>query len=102
MILRASALGTSMYLVSIAFTIVGIVLLAIFSLIYERRCPNKKCRGYFGIERIISKRVSEKEKYRTNSHIAIERIFRNTYRCVFCGHTYTKNEPVTERVPIEE
>jgi len=99
-VLKASALGTSMYIWSIALSAVGIALLGIFGLIYERRCPCPNCKGYFGIERIISKRVSEKEKYRTETEIIIEKIFHNTYRCVFCGHTYTKNEPKTERVRL--
>ena len=98
MVLRASALGTSMYIWSITFSIIGIFLLIIFEVIYKRRCPN--CKGYFGIERIVSKKVDEKEKYRTETERIIERIFRNTYRCVFCSHTYTLNEPETERVPL--
>ncbi len=84
---------------SIGFFVVGSILLIIFLVIYKRRCPN--CRGYFGIETIDSKLVDEKEVYQTETEIKMRKIFRNTYRCVFCGHSYTRNEPQEEIIQKE-
>jgi len=85
---------------SIGFMIIGAVLMGIFFVIFQRRCPNPKCKEYFGIEAIDSKKVDEKEVYRTETEIKMEKIYRNTYRCAFCGHTFTRNESEYEVVPI--
>lgn len=71
--------------------ILGVILLAVFVVIFERRC--RKCKGYFGIEIIDSKLVSEK-----HFKDRIESVFRNTYRCIYCGNTYIKNEKETEDI----
>ena len=97
-VLRAQA-STSLWYLSMFFFIIGLILIVAFSVIYERRCP--KCTGYFGIETIASKKASEREVYRTKTEIKIEKIYRNTYRCVFCGYTNTLNEPEYEIVQIE-
>lgn len=99
LVLKAQASTLSLYL-SMIFLIIGVVLIVVFSVIYERRCP--KCRGYFGIETIDSKKVDETEKYRTQTEIKIEKIYRNTYRCVFCGHSYILNESEYETIPIAD
>lgn len=82
--------------VSLIFAIIGAVLMMIFAVIYHRRCS--KCKGYFGIERIDSKKVDEKI-YETETETRIEKISRNTYRCIFCGYTYSLNESEYERIP---
>ncbi len=97
-VLRGQFSTLSLY-VSMISSIIGCVLIIVFLVIYKRRCPN--CRGYFGIERTDSKKVDETEKYRTETEIKIEKIYRNTYRCVFCGHTYTLNESEYETIPID-
>jgi len=84
--------------ISIAFLIVGTVLLIVFVVIFQRRCPNPECKGYFGIENIDSRKVDEKVT-ELETETRIEKIYRNTYRCVFCGHTYTINESTEETVP---
>ncbi len=66
--------------------------------IFQRRC--RECKGYFGIEAIDSRKVDEKV-YETKTETRIERIYRNTYRCMFCGDTNTINEHEYERIPTE-
>lgn len=84
--------------VSSAFVIIGAILLMIFVVIFQRRC--RKCNGYFGIETIDSRKVDEKV-YETKTETRIEKVYRNTYRCVFCGHTYSLNESEYETIPID-
>lgn len=97
-VLKAQASTLSWYL-SLGFFGIGVVLITVFLVIYKRRCL--ECKGYFGIEAIVSRKVGEREVYRTKTEIKIEKIFRNTYRCVFCGYTYTLNEPEYEIIQIE-
>ena len=97
MILKAQITVEWLYL-SIVFVFLGAFLLIVFTVIFQRRCP--KCKGYFGIESIDSRKVDEKV-YETKTETRIEKIYRNTYRCMFCGHTYTLNEHEYERIPIE-
>ena len=99
LVLKAQASIPSLYL-SLGFSIIGAFLIVVFLVVHKRRCP--KCRGYFGIETIDSKLAEEKEVYRTETEIEMRRIFRNTYRCVFCGHTYHLNEPEYETIPIAD
>jgi hypothetical protein len=94
---QGAALSTPFLYLLVFSLVAGSVLISGFSVIHKRRCP--KCRGYFGIERIVSKKVDEK-KHRTQTEIKIEKIYRNTYRCVFCGHSYTMNESEYETIPI--
>jgi len=98
-VLRGQFSISSSY-ISLFFSVIGCVLLIVFLVIYKRRCP--KCRGYFGIETIDSKLVEEKEVYRNRTEIKMRKIFRNTYRCVFCGHTYLLNEPEYETISIAD
>jgi hypothetical protein len=75
----------------IVSAIIGFILLMILAVISERRC--RKCNGYFGVEAIDSKLVSEK-----HFKDRIVRVFRNTYRCIYCGDTFIKNEKETEHL----
>lgn len=83
---------------SIGFVFLGAFLLIVFVVIFQRRC--RKCNGYFGIETIDSRKVDEKV-YETKTETRIEKIYRNTYRCMFCGQTYSLNEHEYERIPID-
>ena len=78
---------------STIFVIVGSFLLIVFMVIFKRRCP--KCKGYFGIERIDSKKVSTNVT-ETETQTRIETVYRNTYRCAYCSDTNTLNEPEEE------
>jgi len=80
---------------SLAFVVLGTFLIIVFAVIFKRRCP--KCKGYFGIETVDSKKVDEKVT-ETETETRIETIYRNTYRCMFCGHTYTLNEHEYETI----
>jgi hypothetical protein len=75
--------------VSMAFVILGVILIVGLGVVFYRRCDN--CHGYFGIDRVDSKEVSRKI-VRTKQETRITPIYRNTYSCVYCGDTYTKNE----------
>lgn len=79
--------------VSVIFAIIGFILLIPFEIIFKRKC--KKCGGYFGIERIDSKKVST-NVIETETQTRIETIYRNTYRCAYCGDTFPLNEPEVE------
>lgn len=89
-VLRSQVTIEWIYLV-LALVIVGSVLLMVLAVTFERRC--RKCAGYFGIETIDSKLVSE-----TEHSDRIVRVYRNTYRCIYCGNTFVKNERKTERL----
>jgi len=78
---------------STIFMVIGLILALVFEVIHKRRCP--KCKGYFGIERIDSKKIST-NVIETETQTRIETIYRNTYRCAYCGDTNTVNEPVEE------
>lgn len=97
MVLKAQITMEWLYL-SIGFVVLGAFLLIVFVVVFQRRCP--ECKGYFGIEAIDSRKADEKV-YETKTETRIERIYRNTYRCMFCGHTYSRNEHEYERIPIE-
>jgi hypothetical protein len=75
--------------VSTAFLIVGAFLAIGLSVVLIRRCD--QCHGYFGIHRVDSKEVDRKI-VKTKQDTRITPIYRNTYKCVYCGYTYTKNE----------
>lgn len=81
--------------ISAASTILGAVLLIVLIVVVRRRCPNPRCHGYFGIHTIDCKEV-DKRVLETQLETRITTIYRNTYQCVYCGYTYTKNEPITE------
>ena len=84
---------------STIFIVIGLILALVFEVIYKRRCP--KCKGYFGIDRVDSKEVSRKV-VKTREETRITPIYRNTYRCIYCGNTFTKNERgETEIIPNE-
>lgn len=68
----------------------GFTLLIILMVTFNRRCT--KCGGYFGIERINSKLLDEKELLRTDDYIKMRKIFYNTYSCAICNNQYTKTE----------
>jgi hypothetical protein len=78
---------------STIFIIVGSFLLIVFMIVFKRRCP--KCKGYFGIERIDSKKIGTNVT-ETETQTRIETVYRNTYRCAYCGDTNTLNEPEEE------
>jgi hypothetical protein len=85
--------------VSIAFLMLGIFFITVLGVVFCRRCA--KCHGYFGIDRVDSKEVS-REVVETSTETRITPIYRNTYRCVYCGDTYPKNERgETEIIPKE-
>ena len=85
--------------VSTAFLILGAFLIFVLGVIFYRRCDN--CHGYFGIDRVDSKEVSRKV-VKTREETRITPIYRNTYRCIYCGNTFTKNERgETEIIPNE-
>lgn len=75
--------------VSTAFFILGAFFIIVLGVVFYRRCG--KCHGYFGIDRVDSKEVSRKV-VKTRQETRITPIYRNTYRCVYCDNTYTKNE----------
>jgi hypothetical protein len=75
--------------VSTAFMILGAFLILVFGVIFYRRCG--KCHGYFGIDRVDSKEVN-REVIETSQETRITPIYRNTYKCIYCGDTFTKNE----------
>ena len=97
MVLKAQVTIEWVYF-SIGFVFLGAFLLIVFVVIFQRRC--RECNGYFGIETIDSRKVDEKV-YETKTETRIEKIYRNTYRCMFCGQTYTLNEHEYERIPID-
>ena len=45
--------------------------------------------------------VDEEKVYQTDEKIKMKNIYRNTNRCVFCGHTYIKNEVEYETIEID-
>jgi len=86
--------------VSTGFLFLGAFLIIVLSVVVVRRCS--KCHGYFGIHRVDSKEVDRKV-IETKQDTRITPIYRNTYRCVYCGDTYTKNERgETEIIPKED
>ena len=98
-VLKAQATPTWWY-ISTAFLILGTVLLIALAVVFERRCRN--CNGYFGIRRVASKEV-DREIVKTQQDTRITPIYRNTYECVYCGNTYTKNERgETENITVED
>jgi len=94
--------NTTFLYIEIGSALIGVLLLSILSVVFNRRC--KKCKGYFGIEVIDSKLVDEKEIYRTETKINMRKIYRNTYRCAICGNQYSKNVPeeITINITPEE
>lgn len=84
---------------STIFMVIGSFLALVFEVIYKRKC--QKCKGYFGVERIDSKKVST-NVIETEAQTRIETIYRNTYRCAYCGDTNTVNEPVEEKIPKQQ
>lgn len=88
LVLKGQATVTWWY-ISTAFIVLGTVLLMSLAVVFERRCHN--CNGYFGIRRVASKEV-DREIVETKQDTRITPIYRNTYECVYCGNTYTKNE----------
>jgi len=75
--------------ISAGFLIFGAFLSIVLGVILYRRCD--KCHGYFGIDRIDSKEV-DRDVVETEEETRITPIYRNTYRCIYCGDTFTKNE----------
>lgn len=97
-VLRAQITVEWIY-VSTAFLILGAFLIVVLGVVFYRRCGN--CHGYFGIGRVDSKEVSRKV-VKTREETRITPIYRNTYRCIYCGNTFTKNERgETEIIPNE-
>jgi len=85
--------------VSTAFLIVGAFLAIGLSVVLARRCDH--CHGYFGIDRVESKEV-DREVIETKQDTRITPIYRNTYRCFYCGDTYPKNERGETQIISEE
>lgn len=85
--------------VSTAFLILGTFFIIGLGVVFSRRCGN--CHEYFGIERVDSKEVSRKV-VKTRQETRITPIYRNTYRCVYCGDTYTKNERGETEIMLNE
>lgn len=77
---------------------VGIGLISILFVLEKLQCPN--CSRNFGIRRTDSKRVEEKEVFRTETAMEIETLYRNTYECEFCGYKVSKFESVSETIDL--
>lgn len=75
--------------------LVGAFLIVFLSIIVIRRCDN--CHGYFGIHRVESKEV-DKKILELEHETRITTTYRNTYKCIYCNNTYTKNENETETI----
>lgn len=86
------------FMISFISAIAAIPPLTIAELIHLTKCSN--CKKNFGIRRIESKEVEEKEVYRTKEEIKTKIVLHNTYECEFCGDRYSKNEVIYETMPI--
>lgn len=83
---------------SIVFFGCGFFLLYMLSFIEGRKCP--KCNKLFGVRRVDTRKISEKEVYRTNSQIEFDVVYLDTCQCDFCGYKDTKDRSVKRIVPI--
>jgi len=75
---------------SIITMILGSFLLSIVVYIEKVKCPD--CKKLFGIRRVDSKRIKEKEVYRTDTQIEFDVVYQNTYQCEFCNYRKVKKE----------
>lgn len=82
--------NTESSLIALFLIIVGMGLIVIVFALERLKCPN--CYRNFGIRRADSKRVEEKEVYRTETEMKIQTVYHNTYECEFCGYKVTKFE----------
>ena len=84
---------------SVILMVFGFFLLSILLFLEKVKCP--KCKKLFGIRRVDSKKIKEKEVYRTDTEIEFDVVYRNTYRCEFCNYKKVKKESEKRIVALD-
>lgn len=90
---------TTWLVFSLISTLFGILLLSMLAFIERAKC--QKCGKVFGVRRVDSMRIGEKEVYRTDTEIELDVLFRNTYQCEFCGDKKVKKQSRKRVVNIQ-
>lgn len=90
---KENALGLISWIIGFTLLVIpAAFLFGITRIIIKTKC--KKCDSNFGVEKIKSKLLDEKPMYQDSNYIGIRQIQRNTYKCIFCNFTETKDEKI--------